>query len=66
MTQATKIKGEKTELEKLREWVEIEKQNGLNDVKFYPADLSDASLESFAKDVNLLLNGKEVPITDID
>ena len=57
---------EKTQLDQLNEWVEKEKLKGLKDIKFYPADVSDATVESFAKDVNRLLNGVEVPITDID
>ena len=56
----------KTALDQLKSWVETEKGNGLNDVKFFPGEIKDATVESFAKEVNELLHGKEVPITDLD
>lgn len=63
---AASLKFEKTELEKLQDWVESEKRKGLVDVKFFPGNTSDATVEAFAKDANDMLHAKTVPITDID
>ena len=55
-----------SELEKLKSWVEEEKKKGLIDIKIYPADTSNATVESFAGEINKMIHGKRVPITDID
>jgi hypothetical protein len=55
-----------SELGKLKSWVDNQKKNGLKDVKFFPGNVSDATVESFAREANALLNGKEVPITNLD
>lgn len=54
-----------TELQKLTDFIEREKQNGLKDVKFFPGETSNATVESFAGEVNSLLNGVEVSIEDL-
>jgi len=56
-----------TELEKLQAYIDEQKKNGLVSFNFFvsDADKSGATVESIAKEVNELLNGKEVPITDI-
>lgn len=56
---------EKTHLDELKAWVEEEKKNGLVDVKFYPADTSNSTVESFSGDVVAMLRGKREPVTDI-
>jgi len=37
--------------ENLLEWVEKEKEKGLVDIKFFPGNLSDASIDSFCEGV---------------
>jgi hypothetical protein len=56
----------KTELSKLKDWVEAEKSKGLKDIKFFHANVSEATVESFSKDVNDMLNGQEVAMPDLD
>ena len=59
--------GNMSELEKLQNWVDEEKKKGLVGIHFSVTEnVSGATVESFAKEVNDLINAKEVPITDLD
>lgn len=55
--------GPRSEIDKLKSRIEEEKKNGLQDIKFFPGNVTDATVESFAREVNALLDGKEVEIS---
>jgi hypothetical protein len=51
----------KTYTEKLDEWFEAEKKNGLVDIKFFVGDLKDSTVESFAREALDVLHSKKTP-----
>lgn len=45
----------------LREWVEAEKQKGLVDIKFFPKETDRSTVETFATEVNAMIEAPKVP-----
>lgn len=50
--------------QKLREWVQSEKANGLIDIKFFKANTENSTVESFASEVLEMLTSQDVDDPD--
>jgi hypothetical protein len=51
----------KTESQKLQDWIDKEKRNGLIDFKISVTEKFNGNIESLAKEINEMLNAPTIP-----